>query len=149
MDNTITISGNLVADPELRFTPAGAAVTNFRIAYTPRTFNRETNQWEDGDAVFLTCNLWGNPARNVADSLTKGARVLVTGKVKQRSFQTREGDNRTVIEIDVDDVGASMKYATVTVERAGRDGAGSASRGGSADTPPWGGAATQEDEPPF
>ena len=121
-DTPITVVGNLVADPELRFIPSGAAVANFRIASTPRTFNRETNQWEDGEALFLTCNCWRQMAENVAESLTKGMRVIVNGRLKQRSYQTREGENRTVFEIEVDEVGPSLKYATANVARTPREG---------------------------
>ena len=113
----ITIIGNLVEDPILRFTPNGAAVANFRIANTPRRFNRDTNQWEDGEALFLTCNAWKQLGENVANTLTKGMRVIVTGKLKARSYQTKEGENRTVHEIDVDEVGPSIKYATAQVTR--------------------------------
>ena len=123
-DTPITVVGNLVADPELRFIPSGAAVANFRIASTPRTFNRETNQWEDGEALFLTCNCWRQMAENVAESLTKGMRVIVNGRLKQRSYQTREGENRTVFEVEVDEVGPSLKYATANVDRTSRDGGG-------------------------
>ncbi|AWB84899.1 single-stranded DNA-binding protein [Corynebacterium liangguodongii] len=128
-DTTITVVGNLVADPELRFTPNGAAVANFRVASTPRTFNRETNQFEDGDALFLTCNVWRQAAENVAESLTKGMRVIVTGRLKQRSYQTREGENRTVFEVEVDEVGPSLRYATANVTRTPREG-GSGGYGG-------------------
>ena len=113
----ITIIGNVVAEPELRFTPNGVAVANFRIANTPRRFNRDTNQWEDGEALFLTCNAWKQLGENVANSLTRGMRVIVTGKLKARSYQTKEGENRTVHEIDVDEVGPSLKYATAQVAR--------------------------------
>ena len=113
----ITIIGNVVEDPILRFTPNGAAVANFRIANTPRRFNKDTNQWEDGEALFLTCNVWKQLGENVANSLTRGMRVIVTGKLKARSYQTREGENRTVHEIDVDEVGPSLKYATAQVAR--------------------------------
>ena len=123
-DTPITVVGNLVADPELRFIPSGAAVANFRIASTPRTFNRETNQWEDGEGLFLTCNCWRQMAENVAESLTKGMRVIVNGRLKQRSYQTREGENRTVFEVEVDEVGPSLKYATANVDRTSRDGGG-------------------------
>lgn len=119
----ITIIGNLVEEPILRFTPNGAAVANFRIANTPRRFNRDTNQWEDGEALFLTCNAWKQLGENVANSLTRGMRVIVTGKLKARSYQTREGENRTVHEIDVDEVGPSLKYATAQVTRNTREGA--------------------------
>ncbi|EEI17325.1 single-stranded DNA-binding protein [Corynebacterium lipophiloflavum] len=128
-DTPITVVGNLVADPELRFTPSGAAVANFRIASTPRTFNRDTNQWEDGEALFLTCNVWRQAAENVAESLSKGMRVIVNGRLKQRSYQTREGENRTVFEVEVDEVGPSLKYATASVNRTPREG-GSGSYGG-------------------
>lgn len=121
-DTPITVVGNLVADPELRFIPSGAAVANFRIASTPRTFNRETNQWEDGEALFLTCNCWRQMAENVAESLTKGMRVMVTGKLRQRSYQTKEGENRTVFEVEVDEVGPSLRYASASVSRNPREG---------------------------
>lgn len=116
-ETPITIIGNIVAEPELRFTPAGAAVCNFRVASTPRTYNKQTQQWEDGEAMFLTCNAWRQLGENTAESLAKGMRVIVTGKLKQRSFQTREGENRSVFEIDVDEVGPSLRYATAQVNR--------------------------------
>ena len=121
-DTPITVVGNLVADPELRFIPSGAAVANFRIASTPRQFNRDTNQWEDGEALFLTCNCWRQMAENVAESLTKGMRVIVNGRLKQRSYETREGEKRTVFEVEVDEVGPSLKYATANVQRTPREG---------------------------
>lgn len=120
-DTPITIVGNLVADPELRFIPSGAAVANFRIATTPRVYNRDTNQWEDGDAMFMTCNIWRQAAENVAETLTKGMRVIVQGNLKQRSYQTKEGEQRTVYEVEVDEVGPSLRYATATVNRADRN----------------------------
>lgn len=123
-DTPITIVGNLVADPELRFIPNGAAVTTIRVASTPRVYNRETNQWEDGDALFLTCNIWRQPAENVAESLTKGARVVVVGKLKQRSYQTREGENRTVFEVDADEIAPSLRYATAQITRNEQTGQG-------------------------
>ncbi len=123
-DTTLTIIGNLTADPELRFTPAGVAVANFTVASTPRKFNAQTNQWEDGDALFLRCSLWRQPAENIAESLTKGARVLVTGRLHQRSFETKEGEKRTVVELDVDEVGPSLKYATAKVAKVTRSGRG-------------------------
>lgn len=129
-DTPITVVGNLVADPELRFIPSGAAVANFRIASTPRTFNRETNQWEDGEALFLTCNCWRQMAENVAESLTKGMRVVVTGKLRQRSYQTKEGENRTVFEVEVDEVGPSLKYASASVTRNPREGGAGGYGGG-------------------
>lgn len=121
-DTPITVVGNIVADPELRFTPSGAAVCNFRIASTPRTFNKDTNQWEDGDGLFLTCNVWRQAAENVAESLSKGMRVIVNGRLRQRSYETREGEKRTVYEVEVDEVGPSLKYATAKVTRTQRDG---------------------------
>ena len=122
-DTPITIVGNLVADPELRFIPNGAAVTNFRIASTPRVYNRETQQFENGDALFMTCNCWRDMAENVAESLAKGMRVIVTGNLKQRNYQTKEGEQRTVYEIDVHDVGPSLRYATAQINRNPREGA--------------------------
>src|SRR5256886_12132962 len=121
-ETTITVVGNLTADPELRFTPSGAAVANFTVASTPRTFDRQTNEWKDGEALFLRCSIWRQAAENVAESLHKGARVIVQGRLKQRSFETREGEKRTVIELDVDEVGPSLKYATAKVNKAGRGG---------------------------
>ena len=121
-DTPITVVGNLVADPELRFTPTGLAVANFRIASTPRVYNRDAGQWEDGEALFLTCNVWRDAAENVAESLTKGMRVIVNGRLKQRSYQTREGENRTVFEVEADEVGPSLKYASANVTRNSRDG---------------------------
>ena len=129
-DTPITVVGNLVADPELRFIPSGAAVANFRIASTPRVFNRESNQWEDGEALFLTCNCWRQMAENVAESLTKGMRVIVNGRLKQRCYQTREGENRTVFEVEVDEVGPSLKYASANVTRTPRDGGQGGNYGG-------------------
>ncbi|WP_284853881.1 single-stranded DNA-binding protein [Corynebacterium sp. MSK072] len=129
-DTNITVVGNIVADPELRFTPAGAAVANFRVASTPRRYNSQTNQWEDGEAMFLTCNVWRQVAENVAETLSKGMRIIVTGRLKQRSFQTREGENRTVFEIDVDEVGPSLRYATAQVNRNPREGGGNFGGGG-------------------
>lgn len=123
-DTNITVVGNIVADPELRFTPSGAPVANFRVASTPRRFNSQTNQWEDGEAMFLTCNVWRQAAENVAESLTKGMRVIVNGRLKQRSYQTKEGENRTVFEIEVDEVGPSLKFASAQVNRNPREGGG-------------------------
>lgn len=117
-ETVITVVGNLVADPELRFTPAGAAVANFRIASTPRTFDRQANQWVDGEALFLSCNVWRQAAENVAETLTKGMRVIVQGRLKQRSYETREGEKRTVFELEVDEIGPSLRYATAQVNRS-------------------------------
>lgn len=133
-DTVITVVGNLVADPELRFTPSGAAVANFRIASTPRTFDRNTNQWVDGEALFLACNVWRQAAENVAETLTKGMRVIVQGRLKQRSYETREGEKRTVFELEVDEVGPSLRYATAQVNRttsgSGSQGFGGGQQGG-------------------
>jgi single-strand DNA-binding protein len=146
-----TVVGNLTADPELRFTPSGAAVANFTVASTPRNFDRATGEWKDGDAMFLRCNIWRQPAENVAESLTRGARVLVTGRLKQRSFETKEGEKRTVFELDVDEVGPSLRYATAKVNKAARSSSGVSSA--PADDP-WGSAPAavsggSADEPPF
>jgi single-strand DNA-binding protein len=121
-DTVITVIGNLVDDPELRFTPSGAAVANFRIASTPRTFDKQTNEWKDGETLWLGCAVWRQAAENVAESLTKGTRVIVQGRLKSRSYETREGEKRTVFEIDVDEVGPSLKTATAKVNRANRSG---------------------------
>ena len=121
-ETSITVVGNLVADPELRFTPAGAAVANFRIASTPRRFNRQTSQWEDGEAMYLTCNVWRQAAENVAESLSKGMRVIVQGRLRQRSYESREGERRSIFEVEVDEVGPSLSFATAQVTRASRAG---------------------------
>ncbi|MBP3088220.1 single-stranded DNA-binding protein [Corynebacterium sp. sy017] len=121
-DVNITVIGNVVADPELRFTPAGAAVANFRVASTPRRFDAQTNQWVDGEAMFISCNVWRQAAENVAESLTKGMRVIVTGRLRQRSYETREGEKRSVMEIEVDEVGPSLRYATAQIARNPREG---------------------------
>ena len=129
-ETVITVVGNLVDDPELRFTPSGAAVANFRIASTPRTFDRQTNEWKDGDALFLSCAVWRQAAENVAESLQKGVRVVVQGRLKQRQYETREGEKRTVVELEVEEVGPSLKYATAKVARASRSGGGGGYGGG-------------------
>ncbi|CCI83920.1 single-stranded DNA-binding protein [Corynebacterium otitidis] len=130
-ETPITVVGNCVNDPELRFTPNGAAVANFRIASTPRRFNSRENRWEDGEALFLTCNVWRQAAENVAETLAKGMRVIVNGRLRQRSYQNREGENRTVYEIEVDEVGPSLKFATAQINRNPREGGGSGGgRGG-------------------
>jgi single-strand DNA-binding protein len=138
-ETVITVVGNLVDDPELRFTPSGAAVANFRIASTPRVMDRQTNEWKDGDALFLSCSVWRQAAENVAESLQKGMRVVVQGRLKQRQYETREGEKRTVVELDVDEVGPSLKYATAKVTRTTRQGGGGGySGGGAASTDdPW------------
>ena len=119
-DTIITVVGNLTADPELRFTPSGAAVANFTVASTPRTFDRQTNEWKDGEALFLNCSVWRQAAENAAESLTRGMRVIVSGRLKARSYETREGEKRTVFEIDVTEVGPSLLRATATVNRTQR-----------------------------
>lgn len=168
-DTTITVVGNLTADPELRFTPSGAAVANFTVASTPRTFDRQTNEWKDGEALFLRCNIWREAAENVAESLTRGSRVIVQGRLKQRSFETREGEKRTVVELEVDEIGPSLRYATAKVNKASRSGGGGGGFGGGgggggsrpaaaaseSNEDPWGSApasgsfAGGDDEPPF
>lgn len=129
-ETVITVVGNLVDDPELRFTPSGAAVANFRIASTPRTFDRQTNEWKDGDALFLSCSVWRQAAENVAESLQRGMRVIVQGRLKQRSYETREGEKRTVVELEVDEVGPALAFATAKVTRASRSGGGGGYSGG-------------------
>jgi single-strand DNA-binding protein len=138
-ETVITVVGNLVDDPELRFTPSGAAVANFRIASTPRTLDRQTNEWKDGDALFLSCSVWRQAAENVAESLQKGMRVVVQGRLKQRQYETREGEKRTVVELDVDEVGPSLKYATAKVARTTRQGGGGgySGGGGAPSDDPW------------
>ncbi len=127
-ETVITLVGNLTADPELRFTPSGAAVANFTVASTPRTFDRQSNEWRDGDAMFINCAVWRQAAENVAESLQKGMRVIVSGRLKSRSYETREGERRTVFEIDVDEIGPALRYATAKVTRT--SGQGGANRGG-------------------
>ena len=138
-ETVITVVGNLVDDPELRFTPSGAAVANFRIASTPRTFDKQSNEWKDGDALFLSCSVWRQAAENVAESLQKGMRVVVQGRLKQRSYETREGEKRTVVELEVEEVGPSLKYATAKVARVQRSGGGGGynSQGGGGGDDPW------------
>ncbi|MFI5606544.1 single-stranded DNA-binding protein [Amycolatopsis sp. NPDC051903] len=121
-DTVVTVVGNLTADPELRFTANGAAVANFTVASTPRTFDRESGEWKDGEALFLRCSVWRQPAENVAESLARGARVIVQGRLVQRSFETKEGERRTVVELQVDEIGPSLRYATAKVNRANRSG---------------------------
>ncbi len=169
-DTNITVVGNLTADPELRFTPSGAAVANFTVASTPRIYDRQSGEWKDGEALFLRCNIWREAAENVAESLTRGARVIVSGRLKQRSFETREGEKRTVVEVEVDEIGPSLRYATAKVNKASRSGGGGGggfgggsrqaapaapqSSGAPADDP-WGSAPASgsfgggDDEPPF
>ena len=172
-DTVITVVGNLTADPELRFTPSGAAVANFTVASTPRTFDKNSNEWKDGEALFLRCSVWRQAAENVAESLHRGTAVIVQGRLKQRSYETKEGEKRTVYELDVEEVGPSLKWATAKVTKASRGGGGggggqsygggqSSGGGGgggaaSGGDDPWasapaGGAASSggwSDEPPF
>src|SRR5213592_965206 len=129
-DTTVTVIGNLTADPEVRFTPSGAAVANFTVASTPRTFDRQSQEWKDGEALFLRCNVWRQAAENVAESLTRGSRVIVSGRLKQRSFETKEGEKRTVVELEVDEIGPSLRYATAKVTKASRGGGGDFGGGG-------------------
>ncbi|RJO69803.1 single-stranded DNA-binding protein [Nocardia panacis] len=148
-DTVITVIGNLTADPELRFTPAGAAVANFTVASTPRVFDRNTQEWKDGDPLFLRCNLWREAAENVAESLTRGSRIIVTGALKQRSYETREGEKRTVVELEVDEIGPSLKYAVAKVTKTtrgdGRSGGNRPQQRGGDD--PW--ASSSAEEAPF
>ena len=161
-ETLITVVGNLTDDPELRFTPSGAAVANFTVASTPRTFDRQSQEWKDGEALFLRCNIWRQAAENVAESLTKGSRVIVSGRLKQRSFDTKEGEKRTVIELEVDEIGPSLRYATAKVQKMSRSsggGFGAGGGGGAGSEDPWasaspaggGGASASnfDDEPPF
>ncbi len=138
-DTVITIVGNLVDDPELRFTPSGAAVAKFRIASTPRFLDKATNEWKDGESLFLSCNVWRQAAENVAESLQRGMRVIVQGRLKQRSYETKEGEKRTVYEVEVDEVGPSLKNATAKVAKTQRGGGGGF--GGGGDSDPWASAA--------
>ena len=129
-DTQITVVGNLVSDPELRYTPTGVAVANFRVASTPRTFDRQANEWKDGDSLFLTCNVWRQAAENVAESLQRGMRVVVQGRLHQRSYETREGEKRTVFEVEVEDVGPSLRNASAKVTKSNRSGGGAGGFGG-------------------
>ncbi|OZM72727.1 single-stranded DNA-binding protein [Amycolatopsis antarctica] len=166
-DTVITVVGNLTADPELRFTPSGAAVANFTVASTPRMFDKQSGEWKDGEALFLRCNVWRQVAENVAESLTRGARVVVQGRLKQRSFETKEGEKRTVVELEVDEIGPSLRYATAKVNKVSRGSGGGGFGGGNAGgsgggapaDDPWGSAPATgggggggggfADEPPF
>ncbi|OXM56421.1 single-stranded DNA-binding protein [Amycolatopsis thailandensis] len=158
-DTYITVIGNVTSDPELRFTPSGAAVANFTIASTPRTLDRQSGEWKDGEALFLRCSLWRQAAENVAESVTRGARVIAYGRLKQRSFETKEGEKRTVVELEVDEIGPSLRYATAKVNKVSRGtgggGGGFGGGGGDQGTPPagdpWGNGASAgpDDQPPF
>lgn len=132
-ETVITVIGNLTADPELRFTPAGSAVANFTIASTPREFDRQTNEWKDGEALFLRCSIWREAAENVAETLTKGMRVIAQGRLRSRSYDTKEGERRTVMELEVDEIGPSLRFASAVVNRTQRgSGEGAAGRSGNA-----------------
>ena len=167
-ETTITVVGNLTDDPDLRFTPSGAAVANFTVASTPRFFDKQTNEWKDGDALFLRCSIWRQAAENVAESLHRGTRVIVSGRLRQRSYETREGEKRTVFELDVDEIGPSLKYATAKTTKTTRSGIrwrqrtrdggndpwataapvqGGGQQGAGSD--PWAAPAGGSDEPPF
>jgi single-strand DNA-binding protein len=146
-ETVITVVGNLTEDPSLRFTAQGDAVANFTVASTPRTFDKANNTWKDGEALFLRCSIWRQAAENVAESLTRGMRVVVQGRLRQRSFETKEGEKRTVIEMEVDEVGPSLRYATAKVNKAGRSGGFDGGQGGDAWSTPAGVGA--DDRPPF
>jgi single-strand DNA-binding protein len=163
-DVTITVIGNLTDDPELRFTPSGAAVAKFRVASTPRFLDKQTNEWKDGEPLFLACNLWRQAAENVAESLQRGTRVIVTGRLRQRSYETREGEKRTVMELEVDEIGPSLRYATAKVQKMQRSSGGGYGSGGGGNSggstggqdDPWasaapaaGGSGGYDEEPPF
>ena len=172
-ETPITIIGNLTDDPELRFTPSGAAVAKFRVASTPRTLDKATGEWKDGEALFLACSVWRQAAENVAESLQRGARVIVSGRLRQRSYETKEGEKRTVYEVEVDEIGPSLRYATAKVQKmsrggggggfggSGGSGSGGGGGGGFAADDPWatatpapastggGGGGNFDDEPPF
>ena len=161
-DITVTVVGNLTNDPELRFTPSGAAVASFTVASSSRVLDKTTNEWKDGESVFMRCSVWRQYAENVAESLTKGTRVIVSGRLKQRSYETREGEKRTVMELEVEDVGPALRFATAKVNRVQRQGGGfgeggsGAGAGSFSSAPtddPWAsgaaGGAPAYDEPPF
>ncbi|WP_238009579.1 single-stranded DNA-binding protein [Dactylosporangium sp. AC04546] len=173
-DTTITVIGNLTDDPELRFTPSGAAVAKFRVASTPRFMDRQSNEWKDGEPLFLSCTVWRQAAENVAESLQRGARVIVSGRLKSRTYETREGEKRTVIELEVDEIGPSLRYATAKVQKMARSsggggggfgsGGGGGNGGGGFNDDPWASAtpasggsgggggrssSSFDDEPPF
>ncbi|TQM55167.1 single-stranded DNA-binding protein [Humibacillus xanthopallidus] len=139
-DTVITIIGNLTADPELRFTPSGAAVANFTVASTPRQFDRQSNEWKDGETLFMRCSVWRDAAENVAESLQRGTRVIVSGRLKSRSYETKEGEKRTVVEMDVDEIGPSLRSATAKVNKTQRGGGGGGfgGQGGQGNAGGWG-----------
>jgi single-strand DNA-binding protein len=141
-DTVITIIGNITGDPELRFTPSGAAVANFTVASTPRAFDRQSNEWKDGETLFMRCSVWRDAAENVAESLNRGTRVIVSGRLKSRSYETKEGEKRTVVEMEVDEVGPSLRYASAKVTKTQRGNGGGGfggqqSGGGYSQEDPW------------
>jgi single-strand DNA-binding protein len=144
-DTVITVIGNITGDPELRFTPSGAAVANFTVASTPRQFDRQSNEWKDGETLFMRCSVWRDAAENVAESLQRGTRVIVTGRLKSRSYETKEGEKRTVIEMEVDEVGPSLRYATAKVNKTQRGGGGGGFSGGGQQSGGYGGGQQQDD----
>jgi single-strand DNA-binding protein len=155
---TLTVIGNLTDDPELRFTPQGAAVAKFRVASTPRFLDKASGEWKDGEPTFLSCVVWRQMAEHVAESLQRGSRVIVTGRLKQRSYETREGEKRTVMELDVDEIGPSLRYATAKVQKLSRSGGSNGSSGGGFGDDPWSASAPApagasgsnfDSEPPF
>ena len=148
-DVVVTVIGNLTGDPELRFTPNGQAVASFTVASTTRMLDKATNEWKDGDTLFLRCSVWRQYAENVAESLTKGTRVIVTGRLKQRSYETKEGEKRTVVEMDVDDVGPALRNATAKVNRVSRTDSGYSGGAAAPSEDPWAAPASAGDEPPF
>jgi single-strand DNA-binding protein len=153
-ETTITVIGNLTADPELRFTPSGAPVANFTVASTPRTFDKQSGEWKDGEALFLRCSIWRQPAENVSESLTKGARVIVTGRLRQRSYEPKDapGEKRYVIELDVEEIGPSLRFATAKVNKATRTGPASATDRATDDSwgaPGYGSPGGLPADPPF
>jgi single-strand DNA-binding protein len=150
-DTQITIVGNLVGDPELRYTPTGQAVANFRVASTPRFLDKTTNEWKDGDSLFLSCNVWRQAAENVAESLQRGMRVIVSGRLRQRSYETREGEKRTVYEIEVDEVGPSLRNASAKVVKSNRSGGGQGGggQGGGGQGGGYGGGGSRPAEDPW
>ncbi|MEU1395411.1 single-stranded DNA-binding protein [Micromonospora zamorensis] len=146
-DTTITVIGNLTDDPELRFTPSGAAVAKFRVASTPRFMDKASNEWKDGEPLFLACTVWRQAAEHVAESLQRGARVIVSGRLRQRSYETREGEKRTVIELEVDEIGPSLRYATAKVQKMSRSGGGGGGFGGGGGGGNQGGGGGNFDDP--
>jgi single-strand DNA-binding protein len=153
-ETTITVVGNLTSDPELRFTPSGSAVANFTIASTPRTFDRQSNEWKDGETLFLRASVWREAAENVAETLTKGTRVVAQGRLKSRSYDTKEGEKRTVMELEVDEIGPSLRYASAKVSRTQRSGGGGGFGGdsggfggGGGSNQGWGGGGNQQSQP--